>query len=192
MAVYTLSRYPKTVRLSDGKEVVIRPMTRDDASALRAFFLHVPNDERYFLKDDVASEGVTDAWAAALDYDRALPLLAVDGDRVCADGVLIRHRGDARSRVAEARIVVSPEYRSRGLGTTVLRELCDIACDAELDAVQLEMIRDIHVEAIRAVELLGGTEYGHLREAVCDRQGDHHDIVFMRIPLGRAWQWSHF
>lgn len=190
MAVYKLSGYPKTLQVSSGPQITVRPMTRDDGPALLAFFRRIPDDERYFLKDDVASESVIDSWAQHLDYDRALPLLAFDGDRVCADAVLIRHRGDARSHYAEIRVVVDPEYRGRGLGTALMKELIDIAWDAELELVQAEFVRDTQEDAVEAIKALGGVEAGSLKDAYRGRDGTSHDLVILRVPLGRYWQWS--
>ncbi len=192
MAVYKLSAYPKQVRVSDGPPVSVRPMVREDASALLTFFRHVPDEERYFLKDDVVSAVVIDGWAEHLDYDRALPLLAFDGDRICADGLLIRHRGDARSHYAAVRIVVDPAYRDRGVGTALLRELIDIAWDAELESVQGEFVRDVQEDALKAVRALGGVEAGTITDAVRGHDGKSHDLVFLRLPLGRSWQWSRY
>ncbi|HML98457.1 MAG TPA: GNAT family N-acetyltransferase [Tepidiformaceae bacterium] len=192
MAVYKLSGYPKTLQVSSGPQITVRPMTRDDGPALLAFFRRIPDDERYFLKDDVASESVIDSWAQHLDYDRALPLLAFDGDRVCADAVLIRHRGDARSHYAEIRVVVDPEYRGRGLGTALMKELIDIAWDAELELVQAEFVRDTQEDAVEAIKALGGVEAGSLKDAYRGRDGTSHDLVILRVPLGRYWQWSRF
>lgn len=190
MAVYKLSGYPKTLQVSSGPQITVRPMTRDDGPALLAFFRRIPDDERYFLKDDVTSESVIDSWAQHLDYDRALPLLAFDGDRVCADAVLIRHRGDARSHYAEIRVVVDPEYRGRGLGTALMKELIDIAWDAELELVQAEFVRDTQEDAVEAIKALGGVEAGSLKDAYRGRDGTSHDLVILRVPLGRYWQWS--
>ncbi len=192
MAVYKLSGYPKPLQVSSGPQITVRPMTRDDGPALLAFFRRIPDDERYFLKDDVASESVIDSWAQHLDYDRALPLLAFDGDRVCADAVLIRHRGDARSHYAEIRVVVDPEYRGRGLGTALMKELIDIAWDAELELVQAEFVRDTQEDAVEAIKALGGVEAGSLKDAYRGRDGTSHDLVILRVPLGRYWQWSRF
>jgi GNAT superfamily N-acetyltransferase len=192
MAVYKLSRYPKQLSVSAGPAVSVRPMVREDAAALLAFFKHIPDDERYFLKDDVVSEGVIAGWAEHLDYDRALPLLALDGDRICADGVLIRHRGDARSHYAEVRVVVDPEYRERGLGTALMRELIDIAWDAELESVQVEFVTGLQDDALRVALAFGGIEAGTLKDAVRDHHDKAHDVVFVRIPLGRSWQWSRY
>ncbi len=192
MAIYKLSRYPRTLSLSGGKTVVVRPMTAGDVPALLAFFRSIPDEERYFLRDDVASEAVIQSWADHLDYDRALALLAFDGDRVCADAVLIRRRSGSLAHAAEIRVVVSPEHRSKGLGSVLLREVVDVAWDAELECIHVEFVRDVQEDGLNAVRLLGGVEAGVQREAVKDQHDNHHDIVYMRIPLGRWWQWSQF
>jgi|SRR5688572_30241705 GNAT superfamily N-acetyltransferase len=192
MAVYKLAAFPKQISMPTGPPITLRPMVPQDVEALLAFFRRIPDNERYFLKDDVVSEATVNGWAEQLDYDRALPLLALDGDRICADGVLIRHRGDARSHYAEVRVVVDPEYRQRGLGTALLRELIDIAWDAELESVQGEFVRDIQEDALQAVKAFGGTEVGTIRDAVRDHDNVPHDVVLLRIPLGRSWQWSRY
>lgn len=192
MAVYKVSAYPRQLAVAGGQTFEVRPMVRDDAAALLAFFQRIPDDERYFLKDDVVSPDVIDGWAEHLDYDRALPLLVLEGKRICADGVLIRHRGDARSHYAEVRVVVDPEYRERGLGTALMRELIDIAWDAELESVQAEFVAGVQEDALNAARAIGGTEIGTLKDAVRDHRDHPHDLVFLRIPLGRAWQWSRY
>jgi hypothetical protein len=73
-----------------------------------------------------------------------------------------------------------------------MRELVTIAWDAELDHVDFEMVADIQGEAIEAVEGLGAIHVGALKEWVKNQHGDPHDMVFLRLPLGRSWQWSQF
>lgn len=192
MAVYKLSAYPKQLHVSAGPAVSVRPMGPDDAPAMLELFRRIPDEERYFLKDDVVSDAVVNGWAKHLDYDRALPLLVLDGDRVCADGLLIRHRGDARSHYAEIRIVVDPEYRARGIGTSLMRELIDIAWDAEIEYVQGEFVKDVQDDALQAIKAFGGVEVGTIVDAVRDQHGKPHDLVFLRLPLGRSWQWSRY
>jgi GNAT superfamily N-acetyltransferase len=192
MAIYKLSGYQKPLPIFKGPALIVRPMVEEDETALRDFFQRIPDDERYFLKDDVVADAVIKAWVEELDYDRALPLLALDDSRICADGVLIRHRGDARSHYGEVRVVVDPDYRERGVGTALMRELVDVAWDAELEFVQGEFIRGIQDDALKAVQALGGIEAGTLHDAIRDRQDQAHDLVFVRIPLGRSWQWSRY
>ena len=70
--------------------------------------------------------------------------------------------------------------------------LFDIAWDAEIESVQIEFVRGIQDDAYKAALVFGGEEAGMLRDAVRDHDGHSYDVVFMRIPLGRSWQWSRY
>lgn len=192
MAVYQIKRYPRTAELRDGTTVELRPMTRDDADALRAFFQRIPEGERFYLKDDVTDPQVLRSWTEHLDYDRALPLLAVAGGRVVADVVLLRRRGGSRRHAAELRAVIDPEYRGKGLGVLMMRDLVDIAWDAELEEVIFEVVADVQDEALHASSFLGAVHAGRVEALARDLQGKPHDVVFMRLPLGKYWASSQF
>jgi len=192
MAVYKMSRYPREIELRDGSKATVRPMEAGDASSVVALFRRIPEDERFFLNDDVASEEVVKGWAEHLDYDRALPLLALDGDRVVADAVLIRHRGGYRRHKAEIREVIDPDFRGKGLGVALITELTDIAWDAELEHVEFQLIRGMQDAAIEAAEFAGAFSVGTLTDSVKDSRGNLHDLVVLRIPLGKWWQWSRY
>ncbi len=192
MAVYKLTRYPREIDLRDGSKVTLQPMEAGDCSRVADLFRRIPEDERFFLKDDVASAEVIKGWADHLDYDRALPLLALDGDRVVANAVLIRYRGGYRQHKAEIRVVIDPQYRGKGLGVALITELTDIAWDAELEHVEFQLIPGLQDAAIAAAEYAGALRIGTLPESVKDSHGNLHDLVVLRIPLGKWWQWSRY
>jgi L-amino acid N-acyltransferase YncA len=192
MAVYTLTRYPQELRLRDGTCLEIRPMTADDVDTLLTFFLQLPEEERFLLKEDVTSRDVVQHWADGLDYDRALPLLALENGQVVADVVLLRHRGNARSHTGEIRITVDPRWRGRGLGVGLMRELLEIAYDAELEFVLFELVREAQQPAIDAAVFLGALEAGSIEAGARDSHGHPHDLVFLKLPLGKSWEWSRF
>lgn len=189
MPVYKLAAYPKVIALRDGSTVTLRPMEKGDADALLAMFREVPPDDRWFLKEDVASEKVVREWAERLDYNRALPLLAFANGKVVADGVLVRHRGVARQHLAEVRIVVHPAWRNRGLGSAVLKELCDIAADAEIEKVVSELAEDVERDAIDAMERLGFIRSAVIPDLLRDVHGRPHNVVVLTLPLGKWYQW---
>jgi L-amino acid N-acyltransferase YncA len=192
MGTYTLTRYPRVIALHSGSTVQIRPMVPTDVDALLAYFTHLSEQDRFFLKEDVTSRSVVEGWATSLDYNRALPLLALDGERIVADAVLLRRRGNARSHVGEIRTTVDPEYRGQGLGNGILRELIEIAYDGELEFVLFELVSETEDQAIQAVSTLGAFETGRIEEAAVDLSGRHHDLVFFKLPLGKYWEWSRF
>lgn len=185
--------YPKKVTLRDGSSVTLRPMVHEDAEELLQFFLGVPENERWFLKEDVTSPRVIQRWCEEIDYRRALPLLALTDDgRIIADAVLIRRRGGSRSHLAEFRVVVAPDFRSKGLGVMLIRELCDIANDAGIERMVAEMVVGPEDDAIHAAEWLGFYKVATLEGFAKDQQGRDCDVAIMTMPLGRYYEWTKF
>ncbi len=190
--IYTLSAYPREFTLRDGTKVVLKPMTPKDGEALLQFFLKLPPEDRRYLKEDVTSPKVIQRWAAELDYDRALPLLAwVDG-KVVADGTLHRSRTMARRHVGEIRISVAPEYRNRGLGTVVMHELAAIANENGLERLLFQAVAEREEPAIKAAEFVGFGKVAVLPGHAKDLDGHPRDIVLMEMPLGKWFDWWSF
>ncbi|MBI4198082.1 MAG: GNAT family N-acetyltransferase [Chloroflexi bacterium] len=187
--IYRLSAYPKEVTLRDGARVVLKPMSPQDGEALQRFFLRIPADERYYMKDDVASPQVIQRWARELDYDRALPILAWVDDTVVADGTLHRTRAGARRHVGELRILVAPEYRSLGLGSTMIQELANIANENGLERLTLQAIADKEIAAIKAAEAIGFGQVAVLTGHGKDLDGHPRDIIILEMPLGEWFNW---
>ncbi|HEY5476233.1 MAG TPA: hypothetical protein VIK11_05895 [Tepidiformaceae bacterium] len=94
--------------------------------------------------------------------------------------------------MSDGRLVRLPFWPTRGLGVEMIRQLIEIAWDAELEFTQFELVRAINDEAIHAAEFLGALNVGSIPNAAKDTRGDLHDIVFLQIPLGKWWQWSQF
>jgi L-amino acid N-acyltransferase YncA len=191
--VFEISMYPRKVSLRDGTNLTLRPMRQEDENPLLSFFLEIPPEERWFLKEDVTSPRVIKEWASDIDYKRALPILAfTDDGRIVADAALVRRRGGSRSHVGEVRVVVGAEFRHRGLGVLLLRELCDIANDAGIERVIAEMASESQKDAIQACEWLGFYKIATLEGMIKDPNGHEEDLVLMTMPLGRYYEWSKF
>src|SRR3970040_1934176 len=86
----TIGAFPKEAVLRGGSRVLLRSLEDGDEQALLDFFLRIPEEERFFLKEDVTAPEVVDRWVRERDFRRALALVAMDGPRIVADAVLIR------------------------------------------------------------------------------------------------------
>jgi GNAT superfamily N-acetyltransferase len=132
--------YPRwTQTLSDGSEVVIRPIRRGDAAAERAFIAGLSPEAMHnrFLgqiahPDDAFIEQLTD-----IDYVNDVALVAVveeDG----ADKIIgvSRYAKDPEGAHCESAVVVADAWQHRGLGTALMKRLILIAQERGLRTME--------------------------------------------------------
>lgn len=185
--VYPLAGFPVTHLAEDGSRITIRAMRPDDKDALLAFFRSVPEHDRFYLKDDVSSERVVSQWAENLDFRRAIPLLGLDGDRIVAEGVLHHRRTGARRHVGDARIVVAPDYRGKGVGRGLLHKLAELAEHEEIRLLQFEVVADVEEPARHAALTLGFSPVATLADHVRDLDGVEHDLIVMEMNVSEQF-----
>lgn len=189
---YKLTAYPKQTVLRDETPATLKPMTEKDGESLGEFFLRVPPEDRYFLKEDVTSPKVIARWVAELDYDRALPILVWVGDRIVADGTLHRTRSLAHQHVGEVRIVVDPEFRDKGIGTALLHEIAVMANENGLEKLILQAVAEKEDAAIRAADNIGFVKVGTLKNYAKGADSHPYDLVIMEMLLGKWFEWWDF
>ena len=187
-----LNAYPKTMMLHDGTTVDVRVLTEDDKTRLLKFFERVPEEDRYYLKENVTAPWVILDWTANIDLDRVFPLVAVVGDDIVADASLHRTRTPARRHIGEIRIVVDPDYRERGLGRRMIQEVLDLADALGLHKVVFELVAKREEPAIMAAISLGFREVAVLGERVRDMWGNFQDIVALEIAMKDVEWWRPF
>jgi L-amino acid N-acyltransferase YncA len=187
-----IKAYPKTIMLNDGTPVAVRPLEPGDKVRLLQFFQRVPEEERHYLKENVAAPEVVHGWTTQIDFDRVLPIVALVGDEIVADATLHRSRAMARRHVGELRVVVDPSYREVGLGRRLLRELLDIAAELGLHQATFELVADREESAIRAAISVGFRQVGVLKERIRDFWGNYQDLVLLELPLKDRELWWRF
>lgn len=178
-----LGAFPRSVTLVDGSAVSVRPLRPGDLAALLAFFRGIPEDDRWWLREDVSDATVVQRWISELDYDRVLPLVAMADDTIVADASLHRRGFGARRFLAEVRIVVAPPYRGRGLAYALLLELSEIAAAAGLTHLQAEVVAGAQSGALEAVEQMGFVRVATIDDLLVSRAGVRHDLVQLVFPL---------
>ena len=187
-----MTAYPKEVKLPNKGRIIIRPMGSNDGDALLDFFLKIPEEERFYLKEDVTSPEVICQWVQNLNYSRALPLLVFVGNRVVADGTLHRRRAGATKHRGEIRAVVDPEYRNKGVGTALMGELIDIARDSDLERVTWQLVAQEQDSALQTAGALGFVKLATVPDYYRDVLGKPHDMLIMELPLGKWEEWWDF
>ena len=189
MPVYEMTAYPKNLDI-DGESITVMPLRPEHESALLDFFLRVSEEDRYYLKDNVTSPQVIARWISELDYDRALPLLAISQEgQIVADATLHRSRAGARRHIGEVRIVVDPRYRQHGIGSTLVQELAAIAHDTGLEKLVAEAVVAPRRHGLNTLESLGFVRVATLPSHAKDVAGRPCDIVISELSLGRWNEW---
>ena len=177
-----LERYPKEVQLSDGGAVTLRPLVRMDEEAMLDFFAGLTDADRLYLRNDVSTPGVIKDWIKNIDYRRVLPILACDGDRIVGNATLHRKAFGWMRHLGEVRIVVSPDFRKKGLARILAEELFENAVDEELEKLTAEMVVD-QKSVIKVFSKLGFHKEVTLKNFVLDAEGIRHDLVIMTKDL---------
>ena len=177
-----LYSYPKNVRLSDGISLIIRPLIKEDEKALHNYFLKLPSEEVARLKDDITDPGLISKWIFDLDYDVVLPLVALDNDRIVANGTLKFNSVGWRKHQGEIRATVDPEYREKGLSTILIENLIEIAKKMGLEQLTAELAPTFD-EAYFLFEKLGFKEASVLKNFIKDQEGRYEDLVVMVMDL---------
>jgi ribosomal protein S18 acetylase RimI-like enzyme len=173
-----LTVYPKKVRLQSGTSVTIRPMVKEDADKLYAFFSRVPREDRLFLRDDVSIRDVIDSWTQELDYRKVLPLVAEVGGNIVGDATLHRRTFGWTSHVGKVRLVIDKDYRGKGLATILIEELIDIAKKAGLEQLVAELMSN-QTGALSAFKRLGFEKEAVFFNYVKDQMGEERNLVVM-------------
>ncbi len=173
-----LSKYPKTAKLKDGTEVVIRPLARDDFDQLLAFFESLPEEDRLFLRHDVSDPEIVRKWTEELDLERVIPLVAFDGEELVADGSLHFMPHEWMKHVGHIRLATARSLRNKGLGGLIVRELVALATNRNLEKLQVYVIED-NVGAIKMCEAVGFEKAAVLKGMFKDRSWKSRDLAIM-------------
>ena len=181
---YPIPGYPTVYLTEDHAEMIIRPLLPEDRADLLDFFRRIPEEDRFYLKENVTDPRVVERWAEEVDYSRALPLLAIMDGKVVGDGTLHHRRAGARRHIGEVRIVVDPAYRNRGVGRGLLHKLLELARDRGVEKLMFEVVAGTEEAARHTALLLGFVPVAALPAHVKDVGGIAHDLLILefRVP----------
>jgi L-amino acid N-acyltransferase YncA len=180
-----LFEYPKTTTLRNGTALTIRPLLKDDEAALKDFYLRLPMEDRLRQKEDVSDPQVIKRWIYDLDYDSTLPLLALDGDEIVANGTLefspigwTKHQG-------EVRVTCDQRYREIGLATVIVENLIDVAKAFGLEQLTAEFSPTLD-EAYLLAKKMGFKEAAVFKDFIKDPNGAYADLALMVMDINNS------
>ncbi len=185
LAEILVKNYPKQVKLEDGTVVTLRPLLKDDAQMLLAYFQGLAPDERVELKEEVTDPKVIEKWMETLDYDIMLPLVAFHEDKIVGAATLRFNLSAWTRHQGQVNLSTDPQYRAKGLGTLLVQSLEDIASKLKLEQLTAEVPLEL-TKAFSLFEKLGFDKAAVLPGFVMDAAGRESDILLMMKSLAPA------
>jgi RimJ/RimL family protein N-acetyltransferase len=176
-----LARYRYVKTLSNGKRLLLRPLTKEDKEGLKALFARASGRDLEYFRSDAGDPAVVESWVDNLDLERVFPLVAIVDDKIVGDATL--HFGEHYHRHrAWVRIFLDRDYRRQGIGTLMLRCLINIARRVGLQQLYAEVLTN-QPQVIKAFEDLGYQHEVTLRDYFITEGGDTLDMDIMVLRL---------
>jgi RimJ/RimL family protein N-acetyltransferase len=181
----TETSYPRKIALKQRRSVQARPMGYEDADALHAFFLTIPEEDLLFLRRDVTNRDVIESWALDVAVGQTFTLLAERDGRIVGEASIHRNRAPWSTHVGEIRVVVDAEHRRLGLGSALVQAIFLEALERGIEKIVAEMTPD-QKGAITVFQRLGFRIEGLMQDHVRDRMGTKRDLVVMAHEVERG------
>src|SRR5208283_3332780 len=177
--------YPKSMVTGDGLSVVLRPVKRNDAEALRSFFALVRPREDWFLRKDLTDPVILDQWLENLDYGSDLSTLAVREDNGEIIGVLILSFAPDgfRRPLAHVIVTVHPAYRFLNIRTWLIQDCIELAITCGTERLVVDCLADLEGGLANVLRELDFREVQTLRRYVGDSRGKYRDLLVMAKNL---------
>lgn len=180
-------RYPKEIVLKDRKEAIIRPLEKEDKTLLQQFYGKIPGNDRWYMRYNVMDPEVMHEWFENIDRGNIFSIIALSGDQIVAQASLHMRGFGCTKHVGRLRIMVTPEFRHKRLGTWMLLDLIQLAMDKGLGELRADFVVGIEDAAIEAAHKLDFFEKALLKDYAKDQQGNRHDMLIMIKRLHKDW-----
>ena len=177
-----LAKFPKNIKLKDGKKAVLRPLRPDDEKEFHQLFQGIPEPERMFIKHRVQDIKVIRDWCRNIDYGRNLPLLGLIDGKIVGAATLHQRLGGWKRHIGRVSVLVHPDYRGRGLARSLITEILELARAAGLEKAEAAFIAEQEA-AVKMFAMLGFSQLVRLDDYVKDMQAITHDYILMGMEL---------
>jgi RimJ/RimL family protein N-acetyltransferase len=163
------------VRLKDGREVAIRPLTAEDNEKIYEMFASMSEEALRWGMPPYTRERI-ERWMRNIEN---LIILGAEHDRRLIGYAQIGQSSNPRRRgIAGLAIYLHQDYQGVGLGTEMTGLLLEAAEEHGVHKVNLETVAD-NEAAMRLFEKMGFEVEGRIRDSYRGADGGYHDIIAM-------------
>jgi L-amino acid N-acyltransferase YncA len=177
----------KTETLKDGTKVTIKNLTVEDLDRLMSFYRSLPEEDIKYLRVDVTNRNIVKQRIEFAEAGDIFRIIALKGVSIIADGALELTTEDWRKHQGELRVIVAEEFRRKGVGMIIMRELYFLAVEKKVEKVIAKMMKP-QVAARKICKTLGFHDELVIPDYVKDQTGKSQDLVIMTCNIQELWK----
>lgn len=179
--------YPKSMTLNDKTIISLRPLNQQDRKLVNDFFKSLPEEDKFYLREDVNNPEIIDRFFKDLDYNKIFPIIALVNEKIIALGNLYLFTFGWMQYNGEIRVSVLKEYQNKGLGTLITADLVKEAVNKGLQKLEGFFSSD-QDNAMKAFENVGFKKVTVLRKHVVNCKKEPRDLIMMTNDVNDLWK----
>ena len=139
------SHLVRTVQLNDGTDIVVRPIRPEDAEIEAKFVSELSKEAKYFRFMNTIHELSQEMLVrfTQIDYHNEMALIAVRHTDEGEDQIgVARYTTNLDKTSCEFALVVSDQWRGKGIAHHLMRNLMEVARDRDLEIMEGQVLRN--------------------------------------------------
>ena len=166
------------ISLKDNAKIIVREETSKDIDALMKFFHGLPYEDRKYLRVDVLNREIIVKKLSMIGTNQVVRIVALHENEIVAQGLLEFDSDTWRRNQAEIRVLVADNFRGRGLGMIMIRELYFVAMPKNVDLIITKIMRP-QIATKHIFRKFGFREEHIIPDYVTDLEGEKQDLIIM-------------
>lgn len=161
--------------LKDGREVVIRLLTRDDKDQLVEMFASM-SEEALQWSMAPYSEKLIERWLNS--FEHLIPLVAEFHDRIIGYSAIFKTPHPRMKGIADIGCYLHQDFHGVGLGTAMTKYLLDLGKNHNIHRLSLTVVEE-NTASIQLYKKFGFEIEGTKCDAYYGNDGKYHNILIM-------------
>ena len=122
-------------------KVFLKYFTHEDLSKMIKFYSNLLSEDDTYLKVDGKNPKMAALRNGTVKPDNIIRIIAIHKEDMVADGAIELLFDESQRPTAELSMIVAKKFRHKGLGTVLMRELCFLALQNNVDKFLVKLTK---------------------------------------------------
>lgn len=171
----------ETVKLKDGREVMLRTLSPDDKDQLMNMVTSLSKDALRWSNPPY-DEARVDRWMGGAET--GLSIVAAFEDRIVGIAAIYQFTRPREEGIGGMMVYIHQDFHGVGMGFAMTEKILSEARRRELHRVGLEVVED-NVPAVQLYKKAGFEIEGTLKDGYFGEDGEYYNILVMGLLLSK-------